>query len=936
MEIKRDDQEKFRRCRLFASPISSLPSRANEFDRPFFLLTPSSASSSTSSSSSASSSSAAFSSSSLPPSVRLRLVPPFADHLLHVQMSILPLIPSNFPSSSSSSIAIPRRFPLGLPFLQIQLHFHPQLVAIVVSNAPHFSPRFQLQLISPADDYASSSSASSSTSSSASSSVSSSSSSASSASSFTSSSSSSTSSSSSSSDFVLPFLHLCPLSGLLSLQTHSVASDYAIEVIVEDEWTGAKGSKRLELHFLDDSEQSDRMMNFIRQNLSMNFNNYSSNSFSVPAFLFWVAENAAIGTIVGQFDQKLVNEQTKLIRADGMPFALNIKNGTLTVIGPIDAEKASLFSFHLKSDFDDAIELLRIDVHVRDENEHLPTVEGAGDALLVAENIPIGGRILRIDMRDEDRTSELVAFVDQFLTDEHNAFFVDEKGWLKVGAKLDRERREEYQVIIRLMDAKPPKKVLFSSLILNVSVTDVNDCAPQFPAPFLDFFVDENSPPGTVFSTILATDQDKGENGTVRYRMVGDCPDQLALDPLFGYLTVIGAIDRELLTGPMEFVVEAFDLGVLQQRSAVKVRVHVVDQDDNRPEPEQQHVEMALIEGTPAGDALIRLSYKDTDEGSNAVALFAIVKGTKSNGRNGAEKELIDDQFHIGAFSGVLSVAMPLDESIQANDTIHLNISMTAFTGRWPPSFISVSLLVVRRTASSPPPSLLFQHVRLFLHPLITFPFVFHRIAPPQPNCSFVLLNQSRLFSLHTVSGLGFVRLLRLPPSDRLPSSTSSSASDSDRSFALSVLVSSPSLSSASVLLTLVVHFSSPFSSASLLLSPPVQFVRIDENKSLFWELKVNADQTEEGQIGDGGGRIIRYKMMEEYCEEEGKTEEKEGNREEEDERAADDEETANGTTQKQHKRQFEIDPIDGIVRSRTELSAKRSVEWQKQSKSIG
>lgn len=82
-----------------------------------------------------------------------------------------------------------------------------------------------------------------------------------------------------------------------------------------------------------------------------------------------------------------------------------------------------------------------------------------------------------------------------------------------------------------------PFEVLSSTVVLNISVADVNDWVPQFPSDSLDFFVEENAPPGIVFGILSTIDRDLAENGTVRYRMIADT-DQVALDPVLGYLLV--------------------------------------------------------------------------------------------------------------------------------------------------------------------------------------------------------------------------------------------------------------------------------------------------------------------------------------------------------------------------------------------------------------
>lgn len=74
------------------------------------------------------------------------------------------------------------------------------------------------------------------------------------------------------------------------------------------------------------------------------------------------------------------------------------------------------------------------------------------------------------------------------------------------------------QLIIQFLSFKglPP---LTGSLTINIIVDDVNDNHPEFTEDAYTTMVCEDSPAGTVFAVITASDVDEGVNGELRYNV---------------------------------------------------------------------------------------------------------------------------------------------------------------------------------------------------------------------------------------------------------------------------------------------------------------------------------------------------------------------------------------------------------------------------------
>ncbi len=85
------------------------------------------------------------------------------------------------------------------------------------------------------------------------------------------------------------------------------------------------------------------------------------------------------------------------------------------------------------------------------------------------------------------------------------------------------------------------------------------------------------------FSFFRATDKDSGENGIVRYTLIGgNAQGQFAVDSLNGDLSVVDRLDFETAKN-YRLIVRAQDGGVPSKSNTTQVLVEVSDVNDNEP-----------------------------------------------------------------------------------------------------------------------------------------------------------------------------------------------------------------------------------------------------------------------------------------------------------------------------------------------------------------
>lgn len=92
-------------------------------------------------------------------------------------------------------------------------------------------------------------------------------------------------------------------------------------------------------------------------------------------------------------------------------------------------------------------------------------------------------------------------------------------GWVYVKGLLDRETQDTYEMTVVASDNGSPSP-LAATVVVVITVADVNDNDPEFDRDHYEFHVEENRPAGTTFGAVFASDRDAGDNALVRYSLI--------------------------------------------------------------------------------------------------------------------------------------------------------------------------------------------------------------------------------------------------------------------------------------------------------------------------------------------------------------------------------------------------------------------------------
>uniref|UniRef100_A0A8B9UNW5 Cadherin domain-containing protein n=1 Tax=Anas zonorhyncha TaxID=75864 RepID=A0A8B9UNW5_9AVES len=180
----------------------------------------------------------------------------------------------------------------------------------------------------------------------------------------------------------------------------------------------------------------------------------------------------------------------------------------------------------------------RIRVSVLDANDNAPVFSQAVYAVRVPEDVPVGSTLLTLSATDADEgINANVKYSLKKATDlASEIFYVDpETGTIRLLRSLDFEEDDSHELGVQARDSGE----LFDTATVSISVTDVNDNAPEISVRSALNEISEDAPPGTVVALLHVQDRDSGANGEVRCSLnLNGVMFDLAASPLSSILSL--------------------------------------------------------------------------------------------------------------------------------------------------------------------------------------------------------------------------------------------------------------------------------------------------------------------------------------------------------------------------------------------------------------
>ena len=153
---------------------------------------------------------------------------------------------------------------------------------------------------------------------------------------------------------------------------------------------------------------------------------------------------------------------------------------------------------------------------------------------------------------------------------------------LKLICALDREAQDLYQMKVLAIDGgKPPGT---GTVVVNITITDMNDNSPVFTNNTYQMFVKEDVNVNTTLVTLHANDADIGQNSRIIYsftfRTINNHGDTFAINPKSGAITLKSPLDFDK-SAVYHLAVRAQDRGPDSQPSNYTIIINVLEVNDN-------------------------------------------------------------------------------------------------------------------------------------------------------------------------------------------------------------------------------------------------------------------------------------------------------------------------------------------------------------------
>jgi protocadherin Fat 4 len=351
-------------------------------------------------------------------------------------------------------------------------------------------------------------------------------------------------------------------------------------------------------------------------------------------------------------------------------FAVNSTTGLIYTSAPLDREYQVIYDLNVTA-YDHGVPSLASTVQVRiivsDLNDNHPSFSQQSFAVTVSESAILGSTVFLALATDPDdgTNSQLVYHISSGNTDLK--FDIDQQsGVVSTAGYLDREITGRYDLIIQVTDGGTPTGR--SSARLNVSISDINDHAPEFVSKTYKTSIAEDAVVGSLVSKLVATDADIGTNADLRYYIiVGNENRVFALDSSTGTVTLNRSLDYET-TKVHVITVEARDgaSSVAALRDSATLTVYVLDRNDHQPRFDATSFSTTLRSSTVIGSTVAILTAHDVDfsNGGSLTGLrYEIVSGN--------ELGLIG----VDEYSATVTTSRELVS--QENATLVLNVSAT-------------------------------------------------------------------------------------------------------------------------------------------------------------------------------------------------------------------------------------------------------------------
>lgn len=316
-------------------------------------------------------------------------------------------------------------------------------------------------------------------------------------------------------------------------------------------------------------------------------------------FIFSVSEAVQTGQDVGTIVATPEAAGSPIIRYSPVKankyvderFSISPSTGKITTAAQLDYEalpqddKTFRLQVRAQQDGTNLFTTCEVTIRLTDVNDDKPTFDlGSYDAR-VLENAVAGTTVMKILATDRDHGAAGEVQYAIYTTDgspDPNFQINSASGMITTKKKFDREQQDVYSITVQATDKGTNPGALSEQVTVRILIVDQNDNGPVFEKPKYDVSIAEDTQKGTVvFSKLIATDKDIGDNALITYFISGgDMSGAFVVNTVtsgkttYGALVVHGKLDFEKKKS-YQLIVSASD-GMSSASTDVAVTVSTV------------------------------------------------------------------------------------------------------------------------------------------------------------------------------------------------------------------------------------------------------------------------------------------------------------------------------------------------------------------------
>uniref|UniRef100_A0A8C6Y8X2 Protocadherin related 15 n=2 Tax=Naja naja TaxID=35670 RepID=A0A8C6Y8X2_NAJNA len=316
-------------------------------------------------------------------------------------------------------------------------------------------------------------------------------------------------------------------------------------------------------------------------------NNQSPPRFPQQMYSLELSEAMRIGAILLNLQATdREGDPIKYLIQNGDPqhvFNLSETSGLLALGKPLDRESTDRYILIVTASDGrpDGTSTATVNVVVTDVNDNGPIFDPFLPKNFTVQEEETNAFVGQVRATDPD--AGVNGQVHYSLANFNNVFRITSNGSIYTSVKLNREKKDYYELIAEATDGAVDARR--TTLTLGIRVLDIDDNSPVFTNASYTVSIPESLAPGTVFLRLEAKDVDLGSNVTYGIRSQ-ESLQFFALNKFTGELSLKKSLDFESFSGTeatFTFLVEAFDVGGAMPPGLATVTVRIKDMNDYSP-----------------------------------------------------------------------------------------------------------------------------------------------------------------------------------------------------------------------------------------------------------------------------------------------------------------------------------------------------------------